>query len=623
MPTPNTTNQYSLIGQSVALGNKDEVRRRQGLLKGLGYNVKDDGIGDDAFERINQEALVKAMNAAQAEFGQNNNWQGAAMRASGRQERGSTAGVEAAAVGQTLTPQEMAQRGWTHDLNTGQSLDRDGNYTSAADPSWKNAAPLDTNDPRYQEFIAKNPQAAPGMQGINTGQPSPSTVQVGAGLPGSPSLTQPGGAMSQNLAQTAQQGFQQATASGQPAPSTQGQAMGMIQQTSALTPEVVDMSPVDLALSEDEGWQNLTKMYADYYSPENQKTSLMDTYNQLFKNSGLEKLDKDIVDAQTIIDGTEDDIRNEVEQAGGFGTDSQVQALSLSRNKVLLKNYNNLVAMRQSKQQSLDQQMNFAEKDRAYADSQFDRMVGYQEKMMNFREKFKQNTLDQYNKYEPAQLQAMLKDNPRQLQFAEKIMNLGPGGLKRLAEMPMSESDRLDMQYKKAQISNIYSQINERKNVASGQTGQKVTLTGRPQNASQAAANGYADRLAEANVVISNIGGKFTGRFDYGGSMPNTLQSGNRQSYEQSKRNFVTAILRRESGAAISPSEFDTAEKQYFPQAGDKKSTVAQKEKGRNTAINNIYREANVLRPVLPGQTIEADGKTYKVGMDGETLEEI
>ena len=182
--------------------------------------------------------------------------------------------------------------------------------------------------------------------------------------------------------------------------------------------------------------------------------------------------------------------------------------------------------------------------------------------------------------------------------------------------MPPSPEDQLDLQIKKANLANIYSQIEERKN----QGGGVETLTGKPQTASQSSANGYADRVNEADVTITTLGNKFIGSMARGGWLPNFLQTGDRQAYEQAKRNFVTAILRRESGAAISPTEFDTAEKQYFPQAGDKATTVIQKVNARNTAINNLYREANVNRPVLPGQIIESEGKKYRVDIDWETL---
>lgn len=180
-------------------------------------------------------------------------------------------------------------------------------------------------------------------------------------------------------------------------------------------------------------------------------------------------------------------------------------------------------------------------------------------------------------------------------------------------------SDPLDRKFKQAQLDNLYSQITERNNSDGG----VQTITGKPQNASQASANGYADRVAEADVIISTLGGDFTGSLAIGGKLPNVLQGGDRQAYEQAKRNFVNAVLRRESGAAISPTEFDSAQKQYFPQAGDKADVVAQKENSRNTAINNLYREANVARPVLPGQIIESGGKKYRVESDGETLTEL
>lgn len=58
--------------------------------------------------------------------------------------------------------------------------------------------------------------------------------------------------------------------------------------------------------------------------------------------------------------------------------------------------------------------------------------------------------------------------------------------------------------------------------------------------------------------------------------------------YEQAKRDFINANLRRESGAAIAESEFDSAEKQYFPVPGDSAQVIAQKRKNRETVINSL-----------------------------------
>ena len=58
--------------------------------------------------------------------------------------------------------------------------------------------------------------------------------------------------------------------------------------------------------------------------------------------------------------------------------------------------------------------------------------------------------------------------------------------------------------------------------------------------------------------------------------------------YEQAKRDFINANLRRESGAAIAASEFDSAEKQYFPVPGDSPEVIAQKRRNRETVINSL-----------------------------------
>lgn len=149
------------------------------------------------------------------------------------------------------------------------------------------------------------------------------------------------------------------------------------------------------------------------------------------------------------------------------------------------------------------------------------------------------------------------------------------------------------------------------------------TVDGKPQNATQALVNSYANRLIEAETVFDTVADQFAEPTAFGGILPSLLQSGERQQYEQAKRNFVNAVLRRESGAVISDQEFKNAEMQYFPQAGDKPEVVLQKEQNRNTVINNFYREANVPRPVFAGDIIESGGKKYQVAEDGVTLIEI
>lgn len=60
------------------------------------------------------------------------------------------------------------------------------------------------------------------------------------------------------------------------------------------------------------------------------------------------------------------------------------------------------------------------------------------------------------------------------------------------------------------------------------------------------------------------------------------------QQIMQAQRNFLNAVLRKESGAAINAGEYATGRKQYFPQPGESDIVVAQKAKARELAIQGI-----------------------------------
>lgn len=63
------------------------------------------------------------------------------------------------------------------------------------------------------------------------------------------------------------------------------------------------------------------------------------------------------------------------------------------------------------------------------------------------------------------------------------------------------------------------------------------------------------------------------------------------QQIEQAQRDFINAVLRRESGAAIATSEFKNAQRQYFPQPGDSAAVIRQKAANRRTAIEGMKAE--------------------------------
>ena len=68
----------------------------------------------------------------------------------------------------------------------------------------------------------------------------------------------------------------------------------------------------------------------------------------------------------------------------------------------------------------------------------------------------------------------------------------------------------------------------------------------------------------------------------------NYIVNSDYQRYDQAKRDFINATLRRESGAAIADSEFANADKQYFPQPGDNPEVLEQKQRNRVEAIRGF-----------------------------------
>lgn len=123
-----------------------------------------------------------------------------------------------------------------------------------------------------------------------------------------------------------------------------------------------------------------------------------------------------------------------------------------------------------------------------------------------------------------------------------------------------------------------------------------ITITEPKASDVQRNAMTYADRMQQSGQILDKFGMAGTGTFDNLASqvpiVGNQLVSPEFQKVDQAKRDFVNAQLRRESGAAISQSEFDNAERQYFPQKGDTPETVAQKAANRKLVVQGMIRDA-------------------------------
>lgn len=127
----------------------------------------------------------------------------------------------------------------------------------------------------------------------------------------------------------------------------------------------------------------------------------------------------------------------------------------------------------------------------------------------------------------------------------------------------------------------------------------------KPPTEGQAKALMFGSRMAIADEILSDLTGKYSPAAvnakmageglplvgGLAGMAGNAVMSETGQRAEQAQRDFINAVLRRESGAVIADSEFRNAAKQYFPQPGDSKAVLAQKAANRRTAIEGMKAE--------------------------------
>ncbi len=84
---------------------------------------------------------------------------------------------------------------------------------------------------------------------------------------------------------------------------------------------------------------------------------------------------------------------------------------------------------------------------------------------------------------------------------------------------------------------------------------------------------------------------------EYLPSLSNQFSSDERQVSEAAKREFIAATLRKDSGAAITPDEFDLQNKVYFPQPGDGEAAVNEKAAARKRVIQGLISSAGSAVP--------------------------
>jgi len=153
-----------------------------------------------------------------------------------------------------------------------------------------------------------------------------------------------------------------------------------------------------------------------------------------------------------------------------------------------------------------------------------------------------------------------------------------------------------------------------------GQGGKPLEGGGKPLTETQGNAVSFGARAVEANRIATDLekqgvtntgvirtvtGGVLGGAPIVGDKLEQSVRSTfnvlptylggpnpQQQQNDQARRDFVSAVLRKESGAAISASEYANEEKKYFPQLGDSEAVIKQKQNSRIKAIEGLKSQA-------------------------------
>jgi len=180
------------------------------------------------------------------------------------------------------------------------------------------------------------------------------------------------------------------------------------------------------------------------------------------------------------------------------------------------------------------------------------------------------------------QAAALVNEQKQAIQQAT-TQDLRDQGIK-LKNIALIEKAKQDKVLTKSKLADFNEKLNS---IVSGKPEKEGKISGDQRKAAT-----FSVRMSQAEDIFGVLEDKGFSPVEGEGFVANRLKREDRQSYEQSQRNFVNALLRRESGAAISEGEFESANQQYFSQPGDSAQVAAQKRANRAVAIAGLQAEA-------------------------------
>lgn len=160
---------------------------------------------------------------------------------------------------------------------------------------------------------------------------------------------------------------------------------------------------VDNFFQTNPGVQQSTQDLMEWLAPQSMKDEMFSQMKKIVGEQNALSRDKlELMSMNRLMAGTADDLRDEVEAANGFATESQIQALSISRNSILMKQATMLQDQISYQQDLIANDINLLNFEKSMADSQYSQRMG----ILNYQ---KQNDQFMYNAWQDT-LDGQIKD---------------------------------------------------------------------------------------------------------------------------------------------------------------------------------------------------------------------
>lgn len=452
---------------------------------------------------------------------------------------------------------------------------------------------------------------------------------------------------------------------GKPVPDTGAQATSALDTYFKDTPQESNEDPtrsfMDAYANMDPVQASIFQQVSGLLSTQTNQQSLTDFYKQEVATQGIEALNTELMDMNAIIDGSEDDIREEITKAGGFATESQVQGMVAARNKTLLKKAQLLSDQINAKNDYVDRIVSLTQADREQVSKDLDRKLGIATTLFDMSQTMTNNAKENYKMIVDSVgwegLAASLKGNKAQTARVEKLFGMAPGELQALAayKKPATAMESLQLENQQLQNQKLKQDIGKgpeiqtqvvdiggKKVLINSKTGQTIANLGgggsemqTPMQTAQSQQKiGEIDSLLNNSYLKTAVGPNPLARTSYF-----DLFTGGKSSFigtvEQLREQLTLNALTQAKANGATFGALSDGERQTLAASATKLGTWAIKDSAGNVVgykvgeddfkkemdrINNFAKLDFVLKggePTSVGVTEMADGTLWTKNSDG------